>query len=250
MAATPAADRPFVPALIVVDFQQDFCPPSGALAVPDARSIAPHVNALLALPFAVRLATRDWHPLDHVSFAANHPGPPARRPFVDRARVANPLRAAPGLVGPDPGPDDDEFTLWPVHCVQDSPGAALVPELRADRLDAVVDKGTDPRVEMYSAFRDPFGVEDSGVAARLARRRVSHVFVVGLAADYCVKATAGSAQDLGFTTYIVDEATRAVYPDKWPRSADDILKKGVAIISMDGPEVARVKAMVPDQSPQ
>ncbi|KAM4068069.1 isochorismatase family protein [Hirsutella rhossiliensis] len=230
-----AAQEPFVPALIVVDFQQDFCPPNGSLAVPDARSIAPAINALLALPFALKLATRDWHPSDHVSFAANHA---AASPFTSLATVVHPA---------DPSRSYDT-TLWPVHCLQDAPGAALVPELDVARLDAVVDKGTDPRFEMYSAFYDPFRLTDSGIAARLASRRVTHVFVVGLAADYCVKATAESAADEGFTTYIVDEATKPVYPDKWPASAGHVLAKGVRIVSVAGDELARVKSAEGDQT--
>lgn len=166
-----------------------------------------------------------------MSFAANHPG---AEPFTSTAAVAHPT-------DPDRHRPYDAV-LWPVHCLQHEPGAALAPELDVARLDAVVDKGTDPRFEMLSAFYDPFRLEDSGVAARLAGCRVTHVFVVGLAADYCVQATAESAADEGFTTYIIDEATKPVYPDRWPASASRVLAKGVTIVSMAGDELARVRS--------
>lgn len=203
---------------------------NGSVAVPNGRSIAPAINSLLGLPFELKIATRDWHPRDHVSFAANHG--PAAEPFTSCTTIVHPS---------DPE-RSYETGLWPVHCVQNEPGASLVPELDVACLDAVVDKGTDPRFEMYSAFYDPFRLEDSGIARRLAGRGVTHVFVVGLAADYCVKDTAESAADEGFTTYIVDEATKPVYPDKWPASASQVLAKGVKIVSMAGDELARVKS--------
>ncbi|KAJ6442554.1 pyrazinamidase/nicotinamidase [Purpureocillium lavendulum] len=229
------ADGAFKPALLVIDFQEDFCPPNGALAVPDGRAIAPTVDALLDLPFAVRLATRDWHPPDHISFAVNHPG---AEPLVSYTTIAHPSDPDPARHPPY------ETLLWPTHCIQGSPGAELVPELRRrDRLQGVVDKGTHRDVEMYSAFYDPFRVSDSGLAGRLRDEGVTDVFVVGLAADFCVRATAEHAHDEGFRSYIIQEGTRPVMPDKWPACRADILAKGVGIVSVDGDEVARVKAL-------
>ncbi|RDA95582.1 hypothetical protein CP533_1260 [Ophiocordyceps camponoti-saundersi (nom. inval.)] len=225
-----AASNDFVPALIIVDFQQDFCPPHGALAVPDGTSIANPVNSLLTLPFALRLATRDWHPPDHISFVTNHPQKETGSP-PSEIRVHH----------PDDPNRSYTTTLWPPHCIQHTPGAALVPSLDQSLIDAVFDKGCDSRFEMYSAFHDPFDICDSGMAARLASRAVTHVYVVGLAADYCVGATARHASEHGFVTYIVDEATRPVHPDRWPDP--DLAASGVAIISIQGPEVARVKAL-------
>jgi nicotinamidase-related amidase len=227
-----AATPPFKPALLVVDVQEDFCPPQGSLAVPHGRDILPAINALLAMPFSLRLATRDWHPLDHVSFAANHS--PPRQPFTSSTTITH----------PDGGPGASSYstTLWPVHCVRGTPGAQLVPGLREDRLHGIIDKGMDARVEMYSAFYDPFRVCDSGLAERLRREQITHVYVVGLAADYCVKATAEHAAAEGFTTFIVDEATRPVMPDKWEACSKEITAKGIEIISIDGPQVAQVTA--------
>ncbi|QUC17422.1 uncharacterized protein UV8b_01663 [Ustilaginoidea virens] len=224
---------PFTPALIVVDFQQDFCPPDGALAVPHGRAIAPAVNALLALPFALRIATRDWHPPDHISFAANHPDADAA---ADAAAVAT-------VVHPDDPARSYPTRLWPTHCVQGSPGAQLVPELHLARVHAVVDKGRHPRVEMYSAFYDPFRVSDSGLAGMLRRRRVTHVFVAGLAADYCVRATAEHAVDEGFVAYVVDEATRPVCPGEWAACREALARHGVGLVSVAGDEVGRVRAL-------
>ncbi|KAF4592303.1 nicotinamidase [Ophiocordyceps camponoti-floridani] len=216
----------FVPALIVVDFQHDFCPQSnGSLAVPDGLSIAKPVNQLLSLPFTLRLATRDWHPPDHISFKTNHKG---SSPDVTIAHPDDPSRSY-------------TTALWPPHCIQHSAGAALVPELDRSRLDAVFDKGLDARFEMYSAFYDPFRVCDSGMAAYLAERNVTHVYVVGLAADHCVVHTARHASELGFVTYIVDEATRPIDPDGWPDPS--LNDSGVTVVSIHGQEVARVRVL-------
>lgn len=231
-----ASSPPFVPALIVVDFQEDFCPPTGSLAIPQGRDIAPAVNELLSLPsFAVRIATQDWHPADHISFAANHGSSPPKQPFVDTATVVNPHNAA----------ESYETRLWPVHCIQGTKGAGLAPELEAGRVDVVVKKGTDARVEMYSAFYDPFEsprVSDSGLAGALRDRGVTHVYVVGLAFDYCVSATAADAAKEGFVTYVVQEGTRAVDAAGWDKCRESLAGKGVKVVSLEGVEVQKLKA--------
>lgn len=224
----------FVPALIIVDFQEDFCPPAGSLAVAEGRDISGPVNELLSLPsFAVRIATQDWHPRDHISFADNHPG---KEPFADSATVVNPHN-----------PEERYDTrLWPVHCVQGTEGAELAPELDAARVDEVLRKGTDARVEMYSAFYDPFTrprVEDSGLAGILRDKGVTHVYVVGLAYDYCVGSTARDAAGEGFVTYVVEEATRAVDADAWAECTKGLEKEGVKVVRMDGQEVQRLRPL-------
>ncbi|KAL2756681.1 hypothetical protein ACRALDRAFT_1075550 [Sodiomyces alcalophilus JCM 7366] len=223
----------FKPALLVVDFQEDFCPPNGSLAVAGGRAIGPVVNALLKLPFATKIATRDWHPADHVSFAANHPG---AEPFLSTTTVANPHNPAETV----------ESRLWPVHCVQDTPGAALVPELDADLLDSVLDKGTRPDIEMYSAFYGPFEdpgrIADSGLAERLRAAGITDVFVVGLAGDYCVKYSALHAASEGFRAVVVEEGTRCVDPGTWDQVKAELAAGGVKVVSFEGPEVERVRA--------
>ncbi len=144
----------------------------------EGRDVVPVINELLRRPFALKIATKDWHPADHISFAANHPG---KKPFVDTCTVVNPFNAGESYTS----------RLWPVHCVQDTPGAALVPELDVALVDSIVEKGTDARVEMYSALYDPLRnprVSDSGLTTQLRERGVTDVYVVGLAADYCVRA--------------------------------------------------------------
>lgn len=224
----------FVPALIVVDFQEDFCPPTGSLAVSGGRDIATTVNELLSLSsFAVRIATQDWHPEDHISFAANHPG---KNPFVDSVTVVNPYNPA----------ESYDTRLWPVHCVQASRGAELVPELDVDKVDRVVQKGQDPRVEMYSAFYDPFKnprVSDSGLVGLLKDKKVTHVYVVGLAFDYCVRSTAADAAAEGFVTYVVEEGTRAVDAAAWAECVKGLQKDGVKVVSSDGDEVQRLRPL-------
>lgn len=223
----------FIPALIIVDLQEDFCPPNGSLAVAGGRDIATTVNELLSLPsFAVRIATQDWHPDDHISFAANHPG---TQPFVDVTTVINPHNA------------DEKYDtrLWPVHCVQNTKGAELIPELDVSKVDAVVKKGQDARVEMYSAFYDPFRnprVSDAGLAELLKGKGVTHVYVVGLAYDYCVKSTAVDAASEGFTTYVVEEGTRAVDAATWSECTKGLEKDGVKVVRMDGEEVKRLRS--------
>ncbi|CUS09728.1 unnamed protein product [Tuber aestivum] len=231
----------FVPALLVVDFQEDFCPPNGSLAVQDGRSIAPVVNELLLLPFALKIATKDWHPREHVSFASNHP-PPDNVPFVSNTTV----------VHPDGSNRDYKTLLWPDHCVQNTPGANLVPELDISRIDAVVEKGQDARVEMYSAFTDPFhvppftpestSVSTSGLPMMLHEKGITDVFVVGLAQDFCVRASAIDAARFGYSTFVVREGTRAVVPGSgWDKAEEEMVAAGVKIVGIEGREVERVK---------
>jgi nicotinamidase-related amidase len=154
--------------------------------------------------------------------------------YVDHVTVVNPLNTK----------EQYESLVWPVHCVQNTPGAALIPELDQSKLDKIIEKGTDPRVEMYSAFYPPLTnprMSDSGLAETLRESRVTHVYVVGLASDYCVKSTAIDAAKEGFTTYIVEEGTRAVDPAGWAEGRKVVEDAGVKIVSMDGPEIARLK---------
>ncbi|KAF1990444.1 Isochorismatase hydrolase [Aulographum hederae CBS 113979] len=226
---------PFKPALIVVDMQEDFCPPNGSLAVPEGRDIIPLLNTLLTLPFHLKIATKDFHPPNHISFASNHP-PPNNIPFASTITIGNPSN-----------PSETETTrLWPVHCVQGTPGASLVPSLALDKLDRIVEKGQDPLVEMYSAFSAPFSDPrlsscDSGLAEILRKEGVSHVYVCGLAFDYCVKFTALDAAREGFETVVVGEATRVVDKEGWEGVVEELKGNGVRVVAADGEEVGWVK---------
>ncbi|KAI0720347.1 isochorismatase family hydrolase [Cerioporus squamosus] len=226
----------FRPALILVDVQEDFCPPNGSLAVPEGRDIVPVLNDLLKLPFILKIATKDHHPPDHVSFAANHPG---AAPFVSTTTIVNPANPA----------ETYETQLWPVHCVIGTPGNELLPELDHARIDAVVLKGTDPRVEMYSAFRSPLrdpplASAVSDLEARLRAADVTDVFVVGLAGDFCVVNTALDAAELGFATFVVEEGTRCVGgAEAWAKTRSLLEEKGVKVIYAASPEIEAVKAL-------
>src|SRR5580658_5419757 len=174
-------------ALILVDIQNDFLP-GGALAVPDGDKIIPVANRLQAL-FPLVVATQDWHPVNHGSFAANHPG---KKVFeqID-------LNGLPQ-------------TLWPVHCVQGTTGAELATDLQRERIAKIFPKGTDAGIDSYSGLFDNGHRKSTGLGEWLKAKDATEVFVCGLATDYCVKFTALDAAQLGFKTYFIEDASRGV----------------------------------------
>ena len=174
-------------ALIVVDIQYDFCP-GGALAVAGGDEIIPRVNALMD-DFAVVVLTQDWHPADHSSFAANHPG---AEPFTE-VRMA---------YGPQ--------TLWPAHCVQGTPGAAFHTGLRTDPADLILRKGFRAGIDSYSAFFENDKVTATGLAGYLRDRGVTDLTFAGLATDFCVAWSAMDAARLGFRATVLEGACRAI----------------------------------------
>ncbi len=174
-------------ALILVDIQLDFLP-GGALEVPRGDQIIPVVN-LLQPHFDLVVATQDWHPANHGSFAEQYPG-----------KSPGDLIDLHGLTQ----------VLWPVHCVQNSPGAAFSPQLDLTRVRKIFQKGTDPGIDSYSGFFDNGHRKATGLEDYLRDQQVSEVYVVGLAADYCVKFTALDARAAGFKTVVIDDATRGV----------------------------------------
>jgi nicotinamidase-related amidase len=199
------------------------------------RDVSTTINKLLSLPFTLRVATKDWHPPDHISFASNH-DPPNNKPFESTITIQNPLN-----------PSETETTrLWPVHCVQGTKGAELIPELDQAKLDDVIEKGMDKRVEMYSVFKDPFEnpcVYRSRITDVLKGKGVTDVFVVGLAHDYCVKYTAIDAVKEGFRTFMVEDGTRAVDPQAAKQVNEEMQQAGVVIVNSTGPEIKRVEAL-------
>jgi nicotinamidase-related amidase len=199
------------------------------------RDIVPTINELLSLPFLIKVATKDFHPQDHISFASNHPAP-NNEPFKSTATITNPLNAD----------ETQETLLWPDHCVQGTKGAELVPELDASKIDHVVEKGQDKRVEMYSAFASPFKsprIAESDLAETLRNAGITDVFVVGLAADYCVKYTAIDAAKEGFKTWVVGDATRAVDPTSLDDVHAEYEKLGVSVIGKKDAQVEMVKEL-------
>jgi nicotinamidase/pyrazinamidase len=174
-------------AFLVVDVQNDFLP-GGALAVPDGDQVIPIVNRLVDC-FALVLATQDWHPANHGSFAANHPN---RRPgeMID----LNGIRQI----------------LWPVHCVQGSPGAAFSAQLRTERFSNVFRKGVDPGIDSYSGFFDNGRKRSTGLAEYLRDRNVDELSICGLATDYCVKFSSFDSIGSGIRTHVIEDACRGV----------------------------------------
>jgi nicotinamidase/pyrazinamidase len=174
-------------ALILVDIQNDFVP-SGALPVSEGGQIVPIVNRVQA-QFDLVVATQDWHPANHGSFAANQPG-----------KKPGDVIELDGL----------RQTLWPIHCVQNTAGAAFVPALNMKQVAYVFQKGTEPRIDSYSGFFDNGHRKKTGLEDFLKARNVKQVFVAGLATDYCVKFTALDAVELGFKTHVIEDACRGV----------------------------------------
>ena len=195
-------------ALILVDIQNDFCT-GGALAVPDGEAIVPLANRLMSRVDLI-VATQDWHPADHGSFAVNHPG---RKPFE--------LAELGGL----------PQVLWPAHCVQWTGGAQFHPGLDTARIHRVFPKGTDPGIDSYSGFFDNGKRKATGLGEWLRAQRVDELLVCGLATDYCVKATAIDAAQLGFRTTLVEDACRGVglQPGEIPAAIVAIREAGVVI---------------------
>ena len=194
-AHTLAPEVPAARALIVVDVQPDFLP-GGALAVADGDAILPPLRALLErFPFDLAVATQDWHPPGHASFASAHAG---RRPFDTITLHGHPQ------------------TLWPDHCVQGTPGAELHAALPWTRISAVIRKGAQPDVDSYSGFRNNWDAAGdrppTGLAGYLRERGVRDVVVCGLARDYCVRWTAEDAAAAGFRTTVLWALTCAVDP--------------------------------------
>jgi nicotinamidase/pyrazinamidase len=174
-------------ALLVIDVQIDFCP-GGALAVADGDTIVPLINKLAGL-FETVVITQDWHPANHVSFAANHEG---RAPFE--------------LIDLDYGAQ----VLWPTHCVMGSPGAALHSALDIPHANLILRKGTHQNVDSYSAFLEADRTTRTGLDGFLAARGITEVFVCGLATDYCVAWSAEDAVKFGLKATVIEDACRAI----------------------------------------
>jgi nicotinamidase/pyrazinamidase len=178
-------------ALIVTDVQRDFCP-GGALGIRGGDEVVPVINRLIP-KFENVVYTRDWHPAGHVSFSD-------RPEFVDKS--------------------------WPVHCVADTPGAAFHEDLLLPETPWIVEKGTHPEREAYSAF------EGTDLAKQLERRNIERLFITGLATDYCVKNTALDAVRHGFEAVVVRDAVRGVDvpPGSEAQAIEEMKKAGVRVV--------------------
>jgi len=187
-------------ALIIVDVQNDFVE-GGPMAVAGGKGIVPRINQLQP-EYDLVVATKDWHPEDHGSFAENHEG------------------RNPGEVVDLNGLDQ---ILWPTHCIQESPGAEFVPGLNTEKLDKVIFKGTDAGIDSYSGFFDNGKRKATGLGDYLKEKGITEVHVLGLATDYCVKFTALDAVALGFKTALIADASRGV--DLQPGDVDQAIEE-------------------------
>ena len=174
-------------ALILVDIQRDFCP-GGALAVTDGDAVVDVANRLQPT-FDLVVATQDWHPPNHGSFAANHPG-----------KSPGDMVELGGL----------PQVLWPSHCVQGSLGAGFHPDLDLSHASAIIRKGTDPAIDSYSGFFDNGHRRTTGLAGLLREHGARHLFLVGLATDYCVRFTALDGVREGFAVTVLLDGCRGV----------------------------------------
>lgn len=196
--------------LVLVDIQNDFLP-GGALAVPDGDAIVPVVNRLLP-HFDLVVATQDWHPADHGSFASSHPG---RAPFeqID-------LNGLPQ-------------TLWPVHCVQNTGGACFAPGLDTRRVARVFPKGADQRVDSYSGLFDNGRRSSTGLAEWLKKMGAKELWLCGLATDFCVKFTAHDAVAESFRVNLITDACRGIDlpPGNIAASLAEMQAAGVTLVT-------------------
>lgn len=195
-------------ALIIIDIQNDFTS-GGALAVPGGDDIIPVVNGLQK-HFDLVIATQDWHPANHKSFASNHPG---KKPY-DKIVLGG-----------------HDQVLWPDHCIRGTLGADFHPSLDMRRVEAIFRKGMNSEVDSYSGFYDNGHAKSTGLAGYLEDRGVKELYVCGLAGDYCVYFTASDAIDEGYKTFLIEDATRAITEDGFKAAKNEITDMGGEVIT-------------------
>ena len=194
-------------ALLIIDMQNDFLP-GGSLAVASGDEIIPIINQLQSA-YDLVVATQDWHPADHGSFASQHPG----RKVFEMAELA-------GL----------PQVLWPDHCVQGSYGSDFSADLEQNRITAIFRKGMDPQIDSYSAFFDNGHKKGTGMEGYLKGLGIEEVHLCGLAADYCVYYSAMDALSLGFKVAIINQATRAISLEGFEKAKQDLIASGGQVI--------------------
>ena len=200
-------------AFIVVDLQNDFLP-GGALAVKQGNEIIPVIDKLLKAPFDLKIASKDWHPRDHGSFAENHGKKPGEHVT---------------LAGTDQ-------ILWPVHCVQGTHGSEFAPGWDVSQIQKIIYKGTSAEIDSYSTFFDNGHRKSTGLQDFLKEKNITEIYLAGLATDYCVKYSALDACRLGFKVYVIQDACRAVnlLPDDGQKALDELRSAGVDILNSEG----------------
>jgi nicotinamidase/pyrazinamidase len=200
-------------ALLVVDVQNGFCA-NGNLPVPGGEAVVPVINRLMAEGgYDLIVASQDWHPPDHKSFASQHPG---KKPFEMGS-----LRGRPQV-------------MWPDHCVQGSRDAEFHPELDRNRIHLVQRKGEDRETDSYSAFRDNHAERSTGLDAELKRHGIEQLDVCGLATDYCVKFSALDAVAMlpGVEVRVIENASRGITPEGVKSAFEELRQAGVAVVRL------------------
>ena len=195
-------------ALVIADVQNDFIP-GGSLAVPQGDMIVPVINRLQKF-FDLVVATQDWHPQDHKSFASNHKN---KKPF-DKIEIH-------GL----------EDTLWPDHCVQGTKGAEFHPGLEMNKIAAIFRKGMDPEIDSYSGFYDNGHQISTGLSGYLKEKGITEIYFCGLAADICVYYTIKDSLKEGFSAILIEDASRPLSSDAFSAIKNELTNLGVRIIN-------------------
>lgn len=195
--------------LIITDVQHDFMP-GGALGVKEGNEIVPVINELIP-HFDHVFATQDWHPPHHISFASAHGKKPGEK-----------IQVGSG-----------EQILWPDHCLQKTRGADLAHGLHREKIEAIFHKGVDPKVDSYSTFYDNARKRSTGLADHLRKHHLTDLYFVGLATDYCVLYSVLDALDLGFPTWVIRDACRAINlrPGDEERAFEKMREKGAKIVT-------------------
>ncbi|MBJ2175479.1 bifunctional nicotinamidase/pyrazinamidase [Aureibaculum sp. A20] len=197
-------------ALLLIDVQPDFIP-NGNLPVPDGHTIIPIINQVQS-HFDLIVATQDWHPKNHISFAINH---------TDKKEFD--VITIDGL----------SQTLWPTHCIQDTLGAALHPKLNDQAIEAIFRKGTSVEIDSYSAFYDNAQLKSTGLTGYLKDKGVREIYFCGLAADICVYFSIIDALNEGFKCIVINEAVQALDKDVYHQQQIELRKKGVQFIGIN-----------------
>ncbi|MDO5656355.1 MAG: bifunctional nicotinamidase/pyrazinamidase [Flavobacteriaceae bacterium] len=188
-------------ALIIIDMQNDFLP-GGSLAVPGGDEIIPVINQL-SKEFNLVVATQDWHPQNHGSFASNH----------DNKKVfeMGELNGLPQM-------------MWPDHCVQGTFGAEFHKDIQMNHVETIFRKGMNPKIDSYSGFFDNGHQKSTGLAGFLLEKKVEEIHFCGLAADYCVYFSIKDALELGFKTVLIDNATRPIDAENYRNQKHELEK--------------------------
>lgn len=193
--------------LVIIDMQNDFMP-SGALPVPEGDKIVPLINALQD-KFDLVIATQDWHPVAHASFASSHEGKNVYE-LIDLNGINQ--------------------ILWPDHCIQGSFGAEFHSDLDTTKWETIFRKGTNPEIDSYSGFYDNAHLKSTGLAGYLKEKGASELYFCGLAAEYCVYFSVKDALQEGFKTVLIEDATKALSVEDFEKAKLNVLNNGGRIV--------------------